>query len=160
MRIILTLLALLFITTGNNFKADESNFPIVELKFPDGIKNVNLLSDYGYIIDWPESVKPAFYLFNKPQRLRLHFSEWRAFLKELQQLPDSISIDEVWKCSVPFDWGMPEENRTELYELFVEKSITRFDQTDHKNHVMFCYCEAVDFRILYDFSRKVFKVDH
>lgn len=153
MRIILSLLALLFIIDCSSLKADDSDFPIVELKFRDGIKTVNLLSDYGYIIDWPKSKKPSFYIFIKPQWLRIQISEWHSFLSELKRLPDSISIDEVWKCSVPFDLGMPKEKRNELNKLLEEKSIIVFDQSDHKNHVMFCYCETVDFKILYDGNR-------
>lgn len=146
-------MALFFIIDSSRIKADDSNFPIIELQFRDSIKTVNLLSDYGYIIDWPESEEPSFYIFIKPQRLRIHIGEWRVFLSELKQLPDSISIDQVWKCSVPFDWGMPKEKKNELNKLLEEKTIRLFGQTDHINHVMFCYCETVDFKILYDGNR-------
>lgn len=142
--------AVFLIISPPAFGASESDFPIVELSYKDNTQSIHLLAEYGFIIDWPESGEPAFYIFIKQSRLRIKIEEWSMFLEELKKLPDSITIDEIGKCSVPFSWGMPKDKTEEFENTLKEKSIKIINQSDLENHVMFCYCESLGYKILYD----------
>ena len=127
-------------------------FPIVELKYRDRTEKVNLRSDYGYIVHWVgvEGQKPVFYVFNRKRRSRIKTDRWERFIQELKSLPDGIEIDAVGKCSAPFAWGMTEAKRKKLQQVLEQKSIRVIDSEDLSKHVLFDYCEAMDFRVLYD----------
>jgi len=150
----LTLLFLLFAGCSSTQPA-SSGFPIVELTYRDRTEKVNLRSDYGYIVHWVgvEGRKPVFYVFDRKRRSRIKTDRWERFIQELKSLPDGIEIDAVGKCSAPFAWGMPESNRKELQQVLEKKSIREIDVEDVTKHVLFCYCEAGDFRVLYDKER-------
>ena len=51
---------------------------------------VNLLADYGYIIDWPKDLQPTFYVFDRKRRSRIRTDRWERFIEELirRQLGD------------------------------------------------------------------------
>lgn len=131
-----------------------SDFPIVELKYQDRTKLVHLLSNYGYIIDWPEGRRPLFYVFDRKQRSRTRTDRWERFIQELKRLPDGIEIDAVRRCMVPFARGMPHSKSKELQKILDAKFIKRVSIDDRTKHVIFCSCETVNVRILYDDDRQ------
>ena len=64
-----------------------------------------------------------------------------------------VEINAVGRCTVPFAWGMPETKREELQRVLDDKSIRVVSIDDPAKHVMFCYCETVGVRVLYDEER-------
>lgn len=130
-----------------------TSFPIVSLKYRHGTKPVNLAADYAYIIDWPENRPPSFYIFNKNNRTRIKINHWDHFLSELSRLPQGIQIDSIGKCTVSFAYGMPDENKKQLNQVLEDQHIKRVRSDDYQSHVSFCYCETIDFQILYDEER-------
>ena len=155
-RFLVGLMLLFLLYTGcTSTQPASSGFPIVELTYRDRTEKVNLRSDYGYIVHWVgvEGRKPVFYVFDRKSRSRIKTDRWERFIQELKRLPDGIEIDAVGKCSAPFAWGMPESNREELRQVLKQKSIRVIDVEDVTKHVMFCYCEAMGFRVLYDEER-------
>ncbi|MEJ2201322.1 MAG: hypothetical protein P8X63_09975 [Desulfuromonadaceae bacterium] len=134
-------------------KRSSTDFPIVKLVYRDHTTLVNLISNFGYIVDWPENKQPTFYVFNRKKHTRVKTDQWETFIQELKQLPGGIEIDEIGKCTVPFSWGMPETQKKELQQVLASKSIKIIDKLDHRNHVNFCYCEAINFHVLSDEER-------
>jgi hypothetical protein len=130
--------------------AANQPFPIVALVYPHAIQNVDLIADYGYIIDWASDSKPTFYVFKKPGRTRLRTSSWETFIAELRTVPDGSEIDSVSKCMVPFAWKMPDDKRAELDRVLREKSIKTVSFEDQARHTSFCYCESKAVVVLSD----------
>ncbi|MBT3200709.1 MAG: hypothetical protein HN350_12425 [Phycisphaerales bacterium] len=130
------------------------DFPVVELKYRDRIENINLLSDYGYIIDWPKDTPPSFYLFDRKKRTRIKTNRWESFIRELKRLPNGVKIDRISKCSVSFAWAMPSEKHKELTSVLKSKAIDHVNHEDLTKHTTFCYCETRGIRILHDEAKQ------
>jgi hypothetical protein len=122
--------------------ASGGGFPIVQLTYADRVDQVELRSDYGYIVDWPGDRRPAFYVFDRPRRTRIRVETWDAFVTELRNIPNGSEIDSVSKCRVPFAWGMPENKRQELADLLARKRLRTVAFDDQERHTDFCYCET------------------
>jgi hypothetical protein len=120
---------------------------------PHEVKNVDLIAEYGYIVDWPAEKKPMFYVFNKPSGTRIRTSNWDTFIAELRKVPDRSEVDSAGKCSVPFSWGMPEEKQKELDCVLAAKSLKPIGFADGGRHVEFCYCETKAVVVLSDEAR-------
>lgn len=132
----------------------SQSFPVVALVYSHEIKNVDLVADYGYIIDWTPDRKPTFHVFNKPQRTRIRTSSWETFLTELRKLPDRSEIDPIAKCTAPFEYGMPAEKRDDLLRVLSEKSFQEIHwEKDRPKHTHFCTCESKAVVVLADEAR-------
>ena len=135
-------------------KPIDNEMPIVRLRYPDRTEYVTLAADYGYIIDWQAADQsPTFYLFDRPNRKRLRFTDWNRFLHAMRSLPAGITIDEVSKCTVSFSHYMPHEKWKALDALRKAKSMRVLSVADGPRHTSFCYCETTGFEVLYDEAR-------
>jgi len=142
------------IHSGATSRPAAGDFPIVELKYRDRTELVGLLADYGYIVDWPKGRKPSFYVFDRKRRSRFKTDRWERFIQELKRLPEGIEIDAVRRCTASFSYGMPRSKYKELRKVLDERSIRTISIDDLTRHVMFCYCETIDLRVLHDEDRQ------
>jgi hypothetical protein len=153
----LFLVTLLLAATGCNrthtVGSVDDSFPIVQLTYAHRIEEVRLWADYGYVIDWPGDKTPRFYVFDRSRRDRSRQATWEAFVAALRAIPDGSELDTVSRCTVPFDWGMPEGRRQELGRLFAEKSFNLVSRDDADRHCAFCYCETTRMIVLSDAKR-------
>lgn len=128
----------------------ESPLKIVELRYSYGVSEVQLLADYGYIVDWPSDSKPNFYLFDNTNRKRVKFTSWKRFTDAIQKLPDGGEVDPVSKCMSGFAWGMPQAERDELQAIVETKKFHVSGGYDSPRHLDICTCESEDYEVIFD----------
>jgi hypothetical protein len=113
-----------------------------------------LFADYAYIIDWQNENAPGiFYVFDRVHQTRKRFNDWKLFLAEIENIPNGSELDHISRCSSPFDYAMPEENRDQLALLLTRKHFTYLDPDDLGRHVNFCFCETSKVVVLAETDR-------
>jgi len=73
-------------------------------------------SPWAALIVW-NSEERHFHLFDNKHRTYVTTESWPCFLGALRSIPEGTSIQRFYKCSVPWDWAMPEEERAQLDQV-------------------------------------------
>ncbi|MBI5777944.1 MAG: HEAT repeat domain-containing protein [Planctomycetes bacterium] len=102
-------------------------------------KTVYLPNDYGFLLNYLGQTEPEFYLYNRPSWTITVTGDFRQFIAGLKQFPDGAKVDQIHKCQVSFEYGMPGYEGEWLDEIIKEK---KFRMTDYEdNNFMIECCE-------------------
>lgn len=118
------------------------NLIIVELENRTNCSNRNqhevitVDSDWSILIVYPNEKEAMFYIFNNAANQIYKTRLFNDFLREVRNIPNNIELRKIDKCTVPFDFNLPDEFRTKLNQTLEAKSCTL------ESKIMYCYCCA------------------
>ena len=106
---------------------------------------VGLQLDYGLIVsNGDTNCAPRYYLFCRNEKRIVMTKNAKAFLAELDTLPDGATVDLVSKCTVPFytqyGVGITNEYNSVITALHRKRARLVSSLEDDGRHTSFCYC--------------------
>lgn len=109
------------------------------------VHNVKLKLPYGYIIDNQKNQPyPTYYLFSRDERQILKTTDFDTFLNAVKRLPVGSFIDQIGKCTTPFNspYGHNIQENLRSFEIQLKlRNLQRvIAQEYHPDHISFCNC--------------------
>jgi len=129
----------------------NSQLPIMVLERSEGrpkgldlYRVVYLFDDYGFLINYLGRTEPEFYLYSRPDWTITVTGNFNEFIAGLKRFPDQAKIDWVRKCTVSFEYGMPDNQRKILLETIKDKNVKMMAGNYDGQYYMIECCEFRD----------------
>jgi hypothetical protein len=107
-------------------------------------ETVTVDSKWSILIWYDDNIK-NYYIFNNKKKAVFSTGSFDTFINELKKIPDHTTIRDIQKCTMPFAYLLPEEQKDAIDALMKKKNCTLEDR------IMYCYCGAV--KITYGFNK-------
>jgi len=152
-------LVLLSFLIGQAFQTNEwkpgktdsnGNLIIVEMENNPQMKDrplhetVTVDTKWSILIMYDEDSDPGYYIFNNQTKRIFSTGSFTEFSDELIKIPNNTTISKIGRCTMPFDYMMPEKEKEQIERLLREKNCNL------EEHIMYCWCGAV--KIVYPFE--------
>lgn len=115
---------------------------IVELDNRKGCNNrnshevISVDMDWSILLVYPDEKEAMFYIFDNLANKIYKSRVYNEFLREIRTIPNNTVVRKIDKCTVPFDFGLPDEFRAKLNQTLKAKNCTL------ESKIMYCYCCA------------------
>lgn len=145
MRHLLIFLILGFIGGGTWQKGTvdkNGDIVIVELQNRIDCRNRNqkeiitVDSDWSILVVYPNETEAAFYIFDNNLNRIFKTKLLNEFVRELNNIPKNSFVRKIDKCTVPYDYALPDDYKVKIEAALATNSCT------FEAKIMYCYCCA------------------
>ena len=105
---------------------------------------VYLFDDYGFLINYLGRTEPEFYLYSQSDRTITITGSFNEFISGLKRFPNQAKMDWVRKCTVSFEYGMPDNERRILLKTIKDKDFKMMGENHDGQYYMIECCEFRD----------------